>query len=62
MNQDIRLLATELAGFSSERDWIQFHTPKNLAMALAGEVGELVEIFQWLSSVILPSIMSESGR
>ena len=31
------------------RDWHQFHTPKNLVMALSGEVGELTEIFQWMS-------------
>jgi NTP pyrophosphatase (non-canonical NTP hydrolase) len=36
--------------FVAERDWDQFHTPKNLAMALAGEVGELLEHFQWLSA------------
>jgi dCTP diphosphatase len=36
--------------FARERDWEQFHTPKNLAMALSGEVGELVEIFQWLTT------------
>ena len=35
--------------FVAERDWDQFHTPKNLAMALAGEVGELLEHFQWLT-------------
>jgi dCTP diphosphatase len=35
--------------FVKERDWEQFHSPKNLAMALAGEVGELLEHFQWLS-------------
>ena len=35
--------------FADERNWEQFHTPKNLAMALSGEVGELTEIFQWLS-------------
>jgi NTP pyrophosphatase (non-canonical NTP hydrolase) len=34
--------------FSGERDWNQFHTPKNLAMALSVEVAELVEHFQWL--------------
>jgi dCTP diphosphatase len=34
--------------FISERDWTQFHTPKNLVMAISGEVGELNEIFQWL--------------
>lgn len=39
-----------LRGFVDERDWSQFHDPKNLAMALTGEVGELVEHFQWLSN------------
>jgi dCTP diphosphatase len=42
-------LQRRLRDFARERDWEQFHTPKNLAMALAGEVGELVEIFQWLT-------------
>lgn len=35
--------------FAREREWDPFHSPKNLAMALAAEVGELVELFQWLS-------------
>lgn len=38
-----------LRKFAADRDWEQFHTPKNLAMALAGEAGELLEIFQWLT-------------
>lgn len=42
-------LRHRLRGFVAERDWEQFHTPKNLAMALAGEVGELVAEFQWLT-------------
>ena len=42
-------LRTRLAQFAEERDWDQFHNPKNLAMALTGEVGELVEHFQWLT-------------
>jgi dCTP diphosphatase len=42
-------LQQRLRTFAQDRDWEQFHTPKNLAMALAGEVGELLEIFQWLS-------------
>ena len=37
-----------LANFARERNWEQFHNPKNLVMALAGEVGELIEPFQWL--------------
>ena len=39
----------DFRNFVAERDWEQFHSPKNLAMALAGEVGELLEHFQWLS-------------
>lgn len=35
--------------FSKERDWEQFHSPKNLSMALSVEASELVEIFQWLT-------------
>ncbi|MFT6221637.1 MAG: NTP pyrophosphatase (non-canonical NTP hydrolase) [Candidatus Endobugula sp.] len=38
-----------LAQFSKDRDWEQFHSPKNLAMALSVEVAEIVEHFQWLS-------------
>lgn len=40
----------EFREFVAERDWEQFHSPKNLVMALAGEVGELLEHFQWLST------------
>ena len=46
---DIEALQRKLAEFSAERDWDQFHSPKNLAMALTAEAGELLEIFQWLS-------------
>lgn len=35
--------------FTTERNWDQFHSPKNLAMALSGEAGELVSIFQWMT-------------
>src|SRR5690554_340520 len=42
-------LQAALRSFAKERDWDQFHSPKNLVMALAGEVGELVEHFQWLT-------------
>lgn len=46
---DIDALQQRLAEFAAERDWEQFHSPKNLAMALAGEAGELLEAFQWLT-------------
>ena len=42
-------LRARMAAFAAERDWDQFHNPKNLAMALAGEAGELLEHFQWLT-------------
>jgi NTP pyrophosphatase (non-canonical NTP hydrolase) len=45
----IDVLQAKLRDFAGKRDWEQFHTPKNLVMALAGEVGELAAIFQWLS-------------
>jgi NTP pyrophosphatase (non-canonical NTP hydrolase) len=45
----LETLRVRLAQFAAERDWDQFHNPKNLAMALAGEAGELVEHFQWLN-------------
>jgi len=39
----------KLANFAQERNWEQFHSPKNLTMALAAETAELLEIFQWLT-------------
>ena len=41
-------LKEKLRKFADDRNWNQFHNPKNLAMALGGEVGELLDIFQWL--------------
>jgi dCTP diphosphatase len=46
---DLEALRRRLAAFAAERDWDQFHSPKNLAMALIAECAELVEHFQWLS-------------
>jgi NTP pyrophosphatase (non-canonical NTP hydrolase) len=45
----IEQLAKHLRRFAAERDWEQFHSPKNLAMALSVEVAEIVEHFQWLT-------------
>lgn len=42
-------LTEQVRAFARERNWEQFHTPKNLAMALAGEVGELLAELQWLT-------------
>jgi NTP pyrophosphatase (non-canonical NTP hydrolase) len=46
---DVAPLQRAVARFAHDRDWGPFHSPKNLAMALTGEVGELVELFQWLT-------------
>jgi dCTP diphosphatase len=46
--------------FARERDWEQFHTPKNLAMALSNEIGELVEIFQWLTPEEAAAVMASA--
>lgn len=44
---DNQQLATALRTFAAERDWDQFHTPKNLATSLSVEAAELLELFQW---------------
>jgi NTP pyrophosphatase (non-canonical NTP hydrolase) len=46
---NIKQIQEQLSEFASDRDWEQFHTPKNLTMALSVEASELVEIFQWLT-------------
>lgn len=46
---DIENIKNIIQEFSYERDWDKYHSPKNLVMALNGEVGELNEIFQWLT-------------
>jgi NTP pyrophosphatase (non-canonical NTP hydrolase) len=46
---DLEGLRTQLRAFAAARDWDTFHSPKNLAMALSAEAGELLEVFQWLT-------------
>ena len=46
---DLRQIQQRMNDFVAERDWEQFHSPKNLSMALAVEAGELMEHFQWLT-------------
>ena len=45
----LEALRAKVEAFAAARDWEQFHNPKNLAMALAAEAGELLEHFQWLT-------------
>jgi dCTP diphosphatase len=44
---DNQRLAMALRSFAAERDWDQFHTPKNLAVSISVEAAELLELFQW---------------
>jgi NTP pyrophosphatase (non-canonical NTP hydrolase) len=55
-------LSARLREFTAERAWEQFHTPKNLVMALTGEVGELNEIFQWLSPQQSADVMTDPAQ
>lgn len=49
-NSEFDVLKEEIRAFAQARNWEQFHTPKNLAMAITGEAGELAAEFQWLTA------------
>jgi dCTP diphosphatase len=49
MTDSLQQLSSRMQAFVDERDWEQFHSPKNLAMAMIVEAAELVEHFQWLT-------------
>ena len=59
MTDSLPELREDLRTFADERDWGQFHTSKNLVMALAGEVGELVAEFQWLTPSEAAGVMAD---
>jgi len=52
-------LKTRILAFVRERDWEQFHSPKNLSMALATEAGELMEHFLWLDTEASRALMRD---
>lgn len=60
LRQALTALATELQDFARERDWEQFHAPKNLAMSLAIEAAEVMEHFQWSAAV--PVLALDDGK
>ena len=49
MNDSLNQLRMRVNTFVEDRDWAQFHSPKNLAMAMIVEAGEVVEHFQWMT-------------
>ena len=55
----LNVLRDQLRVFVAERDWAQFHTPKNLASALSVEAAELLEPFQWLASGNLSELSAD---
>lgn len=58
----LEALQVRLREFARERDWDQFHSPKNLAMALIAEAAELVEHFQWLTEAQSAQLSDEKLR
>ncbi|XP_059632329.1 uncharacterized protein LOC132274974 [Cornus florida] len=52
MDISLKDLSKKLQEFASARDWEKYHTPRNLLLAMVGEVGELSEIFQWKGEVV----------
>ena len=56
---EIGTLMQEIAQFTEERDWDQFHTPANLAKSIAIEAGELLECFQWSDTADLSAVEQE---
>lgn len=58
----VQLLKEEVLAFAEERDWAQFHSLKNLSMALAGEAAELMEPFQWLDDRGSAALMEDALR
>lgn len=48
---EFQYLRDKARAFAEARDWDRFHSPKNLTMALCGEAGELLDLFQWLTQV-----------
>ena len=62
---NLEAIKQRIQKFSDDRDWNSHHNPKNLVMALSGEVGELNEIFQWLDfeeSLNLPADVLEHTK
>ena len=55
-------LKTRVLAFARERDWEQFHSPKNLSMALAAEAGELMEHFLWATNEQSRAVAADAAK
>jgi dCTP diphosphatase len=58
-NDTLTDLTTQVRDFANARDWQQFHSPKNLAAAMAVEAGEVLEHFQWLTEAESETLSAE---
>jgi len=59
---EIKALQLELQKFADERDWDQFHSVRNLALAVIGEAGELAEVLQWVGDDKINGFLEAGGR
>ncbi len=55
-------LRREVAQFAKDRDWDQFHSVRNLVLAMVGEVGEVAEILQWIDDDRVSELLNSGGR
>lgn len=62
MDENLEALLRRILEFNESRAWAQFHSAKNLTMALAGEVGELVALFQWADEAASDQVMTDPRR
>jgi NTP pyrophosphatase (non-canonical NTP hydrolase) len=58
----LQQLSNAVREFTRERDWEQFHDPKNLAMAIASEAGELLAEFRWVHSAEVDSVVADPTK
>ncbi len=61
-DKSLRNFQAEVREFAVERDWVQFHDPKSLILALVGEVGELAELFQWIPADEAASVFGDPAK
>lgn len=58
----LEIIASHVLEFERERDWDQFHDPKNLAMAIASEAGELLAEFRWVRTEEVDTFSADPAR
>jgi dCTP diphosphatase len=59
---DLEQLRCRVAEFAQDRDWDQFHSIRNLILAMVGEVGEVAEVVQWVSDDKIDELLKSGGR